>query len=187
MTAAPAIIRASSSGRSSSRRRSTAVMRPTAAHGLDHAEVGRTGRRDLREMRDAQHLRVPAQLAELPPHIVGGTTADAGVHLVEDERRRASGGAGEAAERQHHAGELSSGRDPGQRPQFLTWIRRDEELGLIGPARPSRRPPPPLPVESERRSACVPSRARPGSPRAPTRTCRPPSAVRPRARPPAVR
>ena len=44
--------------------------------------------RDLRQVRDAQHLVAAGERAELASHHLGHRAADAGVDLVEDHGRR---------------------------------------------------------------------------------------------------
>ena len=61
--------------------------------------------------------------------------ADAGVDLVEDQRRRAGLGR-RAHQRQHHPRELAAGRGLAQRARRHARVGRDQELDLVGARRP---------------------------------------------------
>src|SRR3954453_11250514 len=56
------------------------------------AEVSLGERRDLRQVRDAEHLTAAPERAQLLAHGASGVTANAGVDLVEHERARAATG-----------------------------------------------------------------------------------------------
>src|SRR4051794_32781886 len=80
---------------------------PLAGDVLLEREVGPGQRGDLWQVGDAEHL---AALAEGTQPLADGTcglAADPGVDLVEDQRAGPRPTA-EAAQRQHHAGELAS-------------------------------------------------------------------------------
>ena len=66
-----------------------------AAHGLlAHGEMLAGLRRHLRQMRDAQDLAIPAELAQFAADDFSDRAAHPGIDLVEDQRRRSvrSGG-----------------------------------------------------------------------------------------------
>ena len=87
-------------------------------------------RRHLRQVGDAEHLRVvrefPQPLADRPR----GRAADPGVDLVEDARRAAAS-AREARQREHHAGELTARRRVAQRRDGHPRVRCDPELDRL--------------------------------------------------------
>src|SRR6476659_8263754 len=58
---------------------------------LDDREVALRERCDLRQMRDAQELALPRQLAQLGPDGTRGLSADTRIELVEGERRPVAG------------------------------------------------------------------------------------------------
>src|SRR5215217_4730924 len=81
---------------------------------LDDREVAIGERRDLRQVRDADHLAPGGEVAQLLAHRSCGLAADARVDLVEDER--AGPGLGRSThQRQHHARELAARGDLAQR------------------------------------------------------------------------
>ncbi len=98
------------------------------AGNLHNAEVAVGERRDLREMRDRDHLRPLRQPAQHAADGVRGLSADAGVDLVEDERLAARDrGDGERDARQLAAGgRLRDGRERHPR------VGADEEDGVVG-------------------------------------------------------
>jgi len=63
--------------------------------------VGLAAHRNLRQVRDAQHLEDPAERLQALPHDVGHTSADACVHLVEDQRLARRIGRRQRLEREH--------------------------------------------------------------------------------------
>ena len=87
MIAAPPSIRASSSTRPPSSSRCTVVrVRPRSTR-LSICEVRVGVRGNLRQVRDAEHLKRRSERPQLPPDDVGHPPADAGVDLVEDQAR----------------------------------------------------------------------------------------------------
>ena len=58
--------------------------RPALYHFLFDAEMRMAARRNLRQVRDAQHLISLSQAAKILPHHVGDPPADAGIDLIED-------------------------------------------------------------------------------------------------------
>ncbi len=96
---------------------------------LDDREVAVAERGDLGQVGDAQHLPALAEIAQALADGARGVAADAGVDLVEHERRlrrgstsrprgaatRRSGTTGHGGEGEHHARELAAGCDLAQR------------------------------------------------------------------------
>ena len=80
--------------------------------------------------------RPAAERAQLLADRARGLAADAGVDLVEHERRRRRPRAGDAHQREHHARELAARRDLAQRPGGHARVRRDQELDLVAAGRP---------------------------------------------------
>ena len=68
-------------------RRCCAAPACSAVLGHDQVVVGAGG--DLRQVRDGEHLAVAPELLHQPAHRLGDGAADAGVDLVEDQRRAA--------------------------------------------------------------------------------------------------
>jgi hypothetical protein len=65
-------------------------------------------RGDLRQMRDREHLVRTGDVAHRISHHESRATANAGIDLVEDERRHAIESREDGLERQHHARELTA-------------------------------------------------------------------------------
>ena len=87
------------------------------------------------EMRDAQHLRVPAQPPELPPTSSAALPpmpASTSSKINVAARRQMPA---RPAQRQHHARQLSARRDPRERSELLSGVRRHEELSVIDATR----------------------------------------------------
>ena len=87
--------------------------------------------RHLRQMRDAEHL---ARRAERLQQLADGgrdRAADAGIHLVEHQRRHAGDLAGRHRDRQRHARQLAARGDLGQRSRRLRRMRGDIELDVL--------------------------------------------------------
>ena len=91
MTPAPPSIRLISSIRPLQSSRADGRLRPSAFDLLLDLEVRIGVRRNLRQVRDAQHLKCRAEHPQLPADDIRDAPADAGVDLVEDQsgRRRA--------------------------------------------------------------------------------------------------
>src|SRR5207248_2976397 len=103
--------------------------RPPALDALLDREMRVGCRRDLRQVRDAQHLERRSERPQRAADDVGDAAADAGVHFVEDETgrrsaRRPIAGLGEAVARsrgerldpEHDPRELPARHDARQRP-----------------------------------------------------------------------
>src|SRR6185295_11493166 len=84
-------------------------------------------------MGDGEDLAALGEALELGPKGRGLGAADAGVHLVEDQRRMGLLGLSPCRELQGEmdAGELASRGDPGKRPRLLARVRREEKDHLI--------------------------------------------------------
>ena len=109
------------------------VGRRHAARGvLAHADVVMRARRDLRQVRDREHLMVLGHAAHRVAHLQSDLAADAGVDLVEHERRHVVEPREDGLERQHHAGQLAARRHPRQRTRLVAHVERDAELHVLG-------------------------------------------------------
>src|SRR5579884_3077786 len=95
------------------------------------AEVAVGERRDLRQVRDRDHLRALGQPAEEPADGVRGLAADARVDLVEDERVAARDG----GDRQRDPRQLASRCRLGHGRERQPGVRPDEERGLVDAGR----------------------------------------------------
>ena len=102
------------------------------ARDLLDAEVVVGDARDLRQVRDREHLSALGEPLQRRGDGVRGHAADAGVDLVEDERLATSN----SSERESDARELSSRGGVGDRREREAWIRPDEERHVIGSGRP---------------------------------------------------
>ncbi len=85
-------------------------------------------------MCDAQHLEPLAQRPEPAADDLRHAPADAGVHLVEDQRLAGRLAHGQRLQRQHDTGQLAAGDNPCKRPQLFPGIWRNVELGAVNPA-----------------------------------------------------
>ena len=95
--------------------------------------------RDLRQVRDAEHLVPLRQPVQPRPDPFRRLPADARVHLVEDQRATGRVGGDHRAQRQHDAGELAAGSDARERPDVFPGIGREVELHPVdSPVRPGR-------------------------------------------------
>ena len=121
----PPSIRAISSTRSAFVSRRTLVWVRPVRLGLVDDEVGVGQRRDLRQVRDADHLAVPRDVGDGPPDHLGDGAADAGVDLVEDVRADGPLLREHALERQQRARQLAAARDLAERPRLFSagWAR----------------------------------------------------------------
>ena len=157
------------------------VAPATASFAMRKCRVGE--RRDLGQVRDADHLPAGAQpaqpLADRPRRLA----ADAGVDLVEHQRARPAG-VGDAHQREHHARELPARGDLAQRAGRHARVGRDRQLDAIA-ARgaellavldtPPRTRRPASPAGAARREPPRPAAARrPGGRRPARRTARAP-------------
>ena len=98
-------------------------VRPSIKLVLADHDVRIRVRGDLRQMRDAEHLMIPAQRAKPLPQRRCIAAADASVDLVEHEQWRFVGRGQDDLERQRQPAGLAARRDPGERPWWLTRIR----------------------------------------------------------------
>ena len=71
-------------------------------------------------------------------HRVGAPTADAGVDLVEHERRRLVGGRQDLLDRERDPAQLATRGDPAQRPGGLARVRCEPEDDLVDAGRVER-------------------------------------------------
>ena len=108
-------------------------MGRVAGHLLD-AEVAIGEARDLRQVRDRDHLRPPGEAAERLADRVCGLAADAGVDLVEDHRLAAA----DRGDRKGDARELAAGRRLGTGPNGRPPFGRTEKTASSAPAGPGR-------------------------------------------------
>ena len=95
--------------------------------------------RDLRQVRDAHDLVVAREAPQQPTDRIRRAPADAGIHLVEDERRRLVGARQHGLERQRDARQLAAGRDARQRPRRLSRVGLETELDRVHAVRRARR------------------------------------------------
>ena len=93
-----------------------------------HLRVGEGG--DLREVRHAQHLVLPAQRRQRAPDRGPGLAADPRVDLVEDEGRRRL--RQHDAQREHRPRELAAGRGLRERARRLAGVGREQEGHVVG-------------------------------------------------------
>ena len=114
-------MRAISATRASPATGATALVVVAFARLLADDEVVVGARRDLRQVRDGEHLAACAELLHQPAHGLGDGAADAGVDLVEDQRRRRSVRALQLAaddrDGERDARELAARGDLGERPR----------------------------------------------------------------------
>ena len=135
--AAPPIIRATSSIRASRFELDHGGLRAALRHRLRDLKMRVPAGRDLRKVRDAEHLIGLADAAEVLPHHVRHPAADAGVDFVEDQRLARRARRRQRSDGQHHARQLAARRDFCQRPQVLADVGREIALrdvdALLGP------------------------------------------------------
>ena len=91
--------------------------------------------RDLRQVRDAQHLARARKLPKLAPDDVGDAPADAGVDLVEHECRDGRCAGARDLDGEADARQLASGRDLGERRERQAGVQLDLELDALEPRR----------------------------------------------------
>ena len=101
------------------------------ARDLVDAEVPFGDARDLRQVRDRDHLRRLGGPHERARDGVGRLAADARVELVEDERVAA----GDDCDRERDPRELAAGRRLRDRRERQARVRADQELDLVGAGR----------------------------------------------------
>ena len=82
-------------------------------------------------MGDAQHLLAAADAGHLLRHLLGGTAADAGIHLIEHQRAHLILLTEHVFHGQHDAGQLTAGGDPVDRPQLLAHVGGHQEPHLV--------------------------------------------------------
>ena len=113
----PASIRDSSRSRPASSRATTPLRVTAPSLGLAHHQVlvGEGG--DLRQVGDDQDLGGPGQRGQPPADLDRRLAADAGVDLVEDQRRHRVGARQHDLDREHDPRQLAAGRALLQRPR----------------------------------------------------------------------
>ncbi len=101
------------------------------ARALADEDVVVRPRRELRQVRDREHLVVggdaPHRLADHEPD----AAADPGVDLVEHEGGHPVEPGEDRLEREHHARQLAPRRGAGQRPRVVPEVERDAELDVL--------------------------------------------------------
>ena len=127
----PPSMRSSSVRRSAAESSSITRLGRVAGHLLD-AEVPGCDVRDLRQVRDRDHLSALGEAAQRLGDAVRRDAADAGVDLVEDERLTAR----DDGERERHARELAARGRVGDRAEGHAGVGPDQEDGLVAAARP---------------------------------------------------
>ena len=95
-------------------------------------------RRDLRRMRDRDHLRALREPRQPHADGVGDRAADAGIDLVEHQRRRRAAIGQHHLERQQEARQLAAGGDLHHRPRPRAGIGLHPELDAIDAVRARR-------------------------------------------------
>ena len=111
--------------------RDDARVRRVALDLLD-AEMLVGDARDLRQMRDRQHLRALTEAAQDVGDAMRGDASDAGVDLVEDDGLASR----DRGDRERDARELSARRRLGDGRERQPGVRTDEEHRLVRPGRP---------------------------------------------------
>ena len=111
-----------------------ARIRPSALHTLFHGVLPVGHRRDLRQMRHAEHL-LPrlCHSPELFGNLLCRPSADARVDLVEDQRRDRVLLRQHILHRQHDPRQLAAGRDLCHRPERLAHVGRHQEPHKVKP------------------------------------------------------
>ena len=130
VTSLPASMRAISSRRAVPLIGFTCVVDPLAASARSALVMRkmRAGlRRDLRRMRDGEHLHALGEPREPPADRLGDGAAGAGIDLVEDQRRRGAAIGERHLQRQQEARQLAARRDLHQRPGLGAGIGADVE------------------------------------------------------------
>ena len=109
--------------------------RPAAELALRHRDLGVGVRRDLGEVRHAQDLVAPGQLGEVAADRHAGLAADAGVDLVEDQRRGRL--RQHQPERQHRPRELAAGCGAGQGRAGSPGFAESTNVTVSAPSSPA--------------------------------------------------
>lgn len=91
---------------------------------FSHGKLPRRGSRNLRQMRDAEHLVRSGQRTHLAPNLHRHLPADIGVNLVKDQKRNAVLRGQNRLECEHHARNFTAGGDRAQRLGRLARVRR---------------------------------------------------------------
>ena len=129
----PPIIRAISSTRSAfDKRRTLVCVLPFDSRLVDH-EVSVRQRRDLREVRDADHLTMPRDVRDGPPDHFGHGPADARIDFVEHVRADGALVRQHPLEREQGPRELAAAGDLAKRPGLFAGVGRDQKLDAIDP------------------------------------------------------
>src|SRR5690606_2963211 len=89
--------------------------------------------RYLRQVRDAQHLTLLREPGQAPADDLRDAAADAGVHLVEDERRHGRRSRAHDLERETDAREFPARRDARQRAERLPRIEPHLDVDTLEP------------------------------------------------------
>ena len=124
-----------------------------AVAGLLHQHVPVGVGRHLRQVGDDDDLGVPRQLGQAAPDLDRGRAADAGVDLVEDERRHRAGPGQGHLHGEHHPGQLAAGGAAVQRSRLGADVGREQELDLV---HAGRRVPQPAPTDCSGPPLAVP-------------------------------
>ena len=111
-----------------------ARIRPSALHTLFHGILPVGHRRDLRQMRHAEHL-LPrlCHSPELFGNLLCRPSADARVDFIEDQRRDRVLLRQHVLHRQHDPRQLAAGRDLCHRPERLAHVGRHQEPHKVKP------------------------------------------------------
>ena len=109
------------------------VTDAVAALAYDDVPVGERGH--LGQVGDHEDLRRPRQGREPRADLDGRLASDAGVDLVEDERRHRPGVGQRDLDGQHHPGQLAAGGALAQRPWLRPGVGREQQLDLVDPGR----------------------------------------------------
>src|ERR1043166_8029922 len=108
-----------------------ADLRAPARAALADEQVCVGEARDLRLVRDAEHLIGARERLQLQADGLGDATADACVHLVEDNRAREASRRGARLQDEHQARSLAARSDLRQGPKRLARVRREVELHAV--------------------------------------------------------
>ena len=95
-------------------------------------------RRDLRQMRDAEHLLAARNVGKLLRDLLRGSSADARVHLVEDQRLHRILLGKDVLHRQHDARKLAAGCNLAQRLERLANVCRHQKAHAVHSRRRKR-------------------------------------------------
>ena len=109
--------------------------RDRSVAGLHDRQVVVRECRDLREMGDRDDLRRAGQARQAPADLDRGGAADAGIHLVEHERRNRIDRGDHDLDREHDAAELAARRALGDRARFGAGVRGEQDRDVVAAAR----------------------------------------------------